>query len=140
MTIYLDSAWDQLAGPLREWIHRPSDGKGPLLEAYQGLSAREKAALAGEVRATMLATHGALVVTAYRKHRGEHRALGMTSLSTNPKFIDYLDASKYETYLVPAEAIMLHWATPGSPLGGRSYRHEQEIILLPNADEIFDRV
>lgn len=139
MSVYLESAWDQISGPLRDWIHRPSGGKQPLLEAYQGLSAREKVALAAEVRQTMLEAHGVPFVTAYRRHKGEQRPLGMTSLTTNPRAVEYLDASKYDVYLVPAEAVMLHWATPGSPLGSRSFRHEQEIILLPNADEIIQR-
>ncbi len=136
MSRYLDSAWDELTGPLREWIHRPSQGKVALLEAYNGLSAREKEALAADVAIAVRTTHGSHYVTAWRAHRNEHRPLGMTSLTTNPAAVAYLDQSKYDTYVIPARAIMLHWAQDGSPLGAKAFRHEQEIILLPNADEL----
>lgn len=130
----LELAWDKLWEPLQDWIHRPSAGKRALLDAYESLTAAEKEALARDVLRAMRAAHGAEDVVAWRRWKGQPKKLGLASLTTNRREVSYLDPSQYEEFVVPASVIMLHWAQEGSPLGGRSFAHEQEIILLPDAE------
>lgn len=73
--------------------------------------------------------HGATTVTAFRvRPRGSSVGLSLSTLAP-----DYLEPGRYETYRISASDVMLHWAQPALPLGGRAFGHEQEIILKPFA-------
>ena len=59
----LDAALDALTPPLRNWIHRPSEGKKELAAAYEDLSSSEKKALAQDVRRAIGATKNVVGAT-----------------------------------------------------------------------------
>lgn len=139
--ILLDHAWEALWEPLMSWVHYPvSTGKEPLLAAYRGLTKGERAALDRDVAEAFEAVHGSPGVYAYRRHEPGHppQSLDGISLSTDPKWC--MMPTACSTFWVPAEAVMLHWAQPDSPLGGRAFGHEQEIILKPGVSHLVQRI
>jgi hypothetical protein len=137
----MDRVWEALWEPLISWVHYPlATGKAPLLAAYRGLTRGEKDALDRDVAEAFEAAHGELAVQAHRRHEpGQPPGiLDGLSLSTDPKWC--LLPTACSTFWVPAEAVMLHWAQPDSPLGQRAFGHEKEIILKPGVGHLVQRV
>jgi hypothetical protein len=124
----LDRAVGKLWAPLTDWIHAPSRGKGELLATYNALSDREKAALDGDVAAAFQRVYGSTSVLAYRYR---DQASGGASLSdVKPS---YLAPSQYSVYRVHASDVLAFWGQKELPLSHKSFGHEHEIILKPNA-------
>jgi len=130
----LNSALDELSGPLRIWIHHPSEGKGHLREAYEQLSPQEKHALKRDVKEAVLRVHGRDPFLAYRRLKeGDQETLsGLTSLTTDISQVQYLNPKFFRTYKVFSSDVLIHWAQD-TPLGKGAFRHERELILKPNA-------
>lgn len=128
----LGHAIDELYPLVMEWLHRPVS-KNELLDAWRSLPADSKKALDEDVRAAVLRAHGSEEFVAWRYKGLTAGKLGGSSLTTNePR---YLDPSKYQAYLVRADEVLLHWAQPEFPLGGRAFGHEKELILKPDVTE-----
>lgn len=129
--IYLRRAWEEIAGPLRTWIHRPSDpdGKPALIAAYNGMPKEEKDSLQYDVDQAIEREHGALRFQAYRmiKDTDQGHTTGGMSLSTK-KFPVY-GSIRVATYDVDSDDVMVHWGQEGPLRGG--FRHEKELILKP---------
>ena len=124
-----EAALDKLHGPLVEWIHRPSSGKQALLDAYASLTERQRAALAADVERAFVVAHGRDRVTAYRYR--STGGWGGASLSTVEP--TWLRRGSYQAVEVTASDVMVHWAQPDLPLGGKAFGHERELILKPDA-------
>lgn len=84
--LFLKQAWRKLSGPLRTWIHRPTDpsGKRALLAAYEQLGDEAKAAFQVDVNQALQRAHGGGKFTAYRmlKSTDSKHSTGGMSLST----------------------------------------------------------
>lgn len=124
-TADLDNALDEIAAPLRMWIHRPSEGKAELADVYASLSHAEKVALAADV-----ARVSDPVFIGYRRSKdGRDRLRGLDSVSTDaPKYMD-----KFHSYRITADQVLVHWRQD-TPLGKGGFAHEHEVILKPGVD------
>jgi len=137
----LEDAWGKMYEPLMQWVHQPSQGKKALLDAYNSLLPKEKAAWRVDVEKAVSSAHGSTIIRGYRRHKpGETGGLGLKSMHTDEKAVSYLGRDMYSVYEVPMKAILAHWAQEDSPLGKRSFKHEKEIVLMPNADSMVHRI
>ncbi len=120
----LDDALDELAAPIRLWIHRPdSEGKRDIAEVYESLSPSAKAALAADVRRVSPAPF-----SAYRRIKGGSETLkGLDSVTTDKSRVEHAD---YREYLIDPDDVLVHWQQD-TPLGKGNFAHEQEVILKP---------
>jgi hypothetical protein len=124
----LQRAVNKLWAPLVNWIHSPSRGKSEVLSAYSQLSAREKAALDSDVAAAFQRVYRSDSIIAYRYRDSK---IGGASLSdVEPR---YLASNQYAAYRVHASDVLAFWGQKELPLGNKSFAHEHEIILKPNA-------
>jgi hypothetical protein len=133
----LDAALDALTPPLRNWIHRPSEGKKELAAAYEDLSPSEKTALAQDVRRAIGATengateNGATKFVAYRRLKDDHGVLkGLDSVTTNIESVRLLNPKLWRKYKIQISDVLVHWGQD-TPLGKSGFKHEQEVILKP---------
>jgi len=133
-SIWLDRALEKLWPPVQLWVHYPdSEGKrakAELLDAYDSLGPREKAAYDADVREAFLRAHGSDRVIAYRRRKARSEPMAGLSLSTLEP------GARSDTYSVSLNDVLVHWAQSEMPLSSRAYGHEKEIILRRDAEPV----
>jgi hypothetical protein len=128
----LQRAMDKLWNPIINWIHAPNtNGKQAIFDAYDSLTDLQKTLVNADVLAAFEKAHGTTKVVAFR-YKNIPRHIGGMSLTTEEP--TYLSKDKYVAFLVHANDVLAHWAQELSPLGGRAFGHEKELILKPTAN------
>jgi len=129
--LQLSLALDVLHQPLAFWIHyNDPAAKRDLLERYEALPARQRAALEHAVEQVFRGP----TLTAYRRTKPGDQGVGGMSLSTDRP--TYMTA--FETFELRPEDVLIHWAVTypngdTTALGGKGFGHEHEVILRPDA-------
>jgi hypothetical protein len=130
--LQLSLALDALHEPLAFWVHyNDPQAKRELLERYEALPARQRAALEQAVERVFPGP----TLTAYRRTKpGDPPGKGGMSVSTDrPTYM-----AAFETFELRPEDVLLHWAVTypngdTTALGSKGFGHEHEIILRPSA-------
>jgi hypothetical protein len=129
--IALDNAKAKLWEPLMDWIHRPSVGKAHLITTYQNLSAHEKSLLDDDVLRVFRHEYGTDTAIVYRyRIYNDHCMGGMSVSDFEPK---YLVDTTYKKFRIHASDVLAHYGQEDLPLGTKSFKHEKEIVLKPDA-------
>ncbi|MFA5053089.1 MAG: hypothetical protein WC565_03460 [Parcubacteria group bacterium] len=133
-SLWLDRALDKLWPPVQLWVHYPdSEGKrakAELLDAYDSLGPREKAAYDADVRQAFLRAHDSDHVIAYRRVKSQFEPVAGLSMSTLEP------GARSDAYSVSVDDVLVHWAQAEMPLSSRAYGHEKEIILRRDAEPV----
>jgi GNAT superfamily N-acetyltransferase len=129
--LQISLALDALHEPLAFWIHyNDPAAKRDLLERYEALPARQRAALEQAVEQVFPGP----TLTAYRRTKPGDQGVGGMSLSTDrPAYM-----TTFETFELRPEDVLIHWAVTypngdTTALGGKGFGHEHEVILRPGA-------
>jgi hypothetical protein len=130
MSIWLDVAWDDMAAPIRTWIHRPSEGKEAIFDAWRELEPKARQAWEADVRSAVQRAHGASTFVGYRRIKGSEHLGGM-SVTTEKSNAKAAPGHEVAAYRISADDVLVHWGQ-GGPLSG-GFAHEKEVILKPNA-------
>lgn len=126
-TWFLRAAHEDLNPHVSAWVFgNDRHAKTALIATYKGLDARKRAALEAEVR-----TYVPAPVTVYRSVRPGQALDDMGGRSVS-------DLRKGRTgnvhaWEITADDVMLHYKQPESWLASKTYAHEHEIILRPDA-------
>jgi len=124
--VWLGEAIDAMYPAAMDWVHHPSrSSKNALLEAYEGLSPKAKAAYDADVERAFRAEHGASATVYRYKPRGD-----MGGASVSPRKPN-LDPALFKAYEIGAKDALVHYGQDEMPLGGKAFGHEREIILRP---------
>jgi hypothetical protein len=122
--------WDQAVEELRHdvawWVYRGAH-KASIFHTYEALTPAQKAGL----RFANLAVLGEQPITLYRLMKGTQRqGLGGASFTDVPDL--FPNAVAFE---VRPQDVLVFYGTPGfdGSFGGKTYGHEREYILLPQA-------
>jgi len=107
--------------------------KESLIDAYNGLSDRQKTVIATDVRETFRRVYNADKTTIFRSFRGHEVDMGGLSVTDERSTRVGTDVRAFE---VSHSDVMLHYAQDESPLESRAFGHEREIILRPDANPI----
>ncbi len=119
----LEEALDELAAPIRLWVHRPdSEGKQDIADVYGSLSEKARDALAADVLRVC-----PVPFTAYRRIKGSETLKGLDSVTTDKSRVDH---AEYREYLIHPKDVLVHWKQD-TPLGKGNFAHEKEVILKP---------
>lgn len=131
--LQLSLALDALHEPLAFWVHyNDPQAKRELLERYEALPARQRAALEQAVERSFQGP----TLTAYRRTKPGDRPQERGGMSVSTDRPAYMTA--FETFELRPEDVLLHWAVTypsgeATALGGRAFGHEHEVILRPGA-------
>lgn len=127
---WLQVALEEMYPAVMEWVHLPNSGKRQVLEAYDGLTGKARAAYDADVHSAFQRAHGGSVIGYRYKDRPRH--MGGISLTTSEP--SYLSRDLYTAYEVKAADVLAHWAQEEMPLGGKAFGHEKELILKKDAN------
>lgn len=122
----LADAHEELNPYVSDWVFSGrGDAKTALIDAYNGLSNQQKSALAEEIRSVMPPT-----LTVYRSVRPTRSSMGGVSVTDD---VDTRSGDQIHAWEITPDDVILHHKQKDSWLGNKTYAHEREIILKPNA-------
>jgi hypothetical protein len=130
--MHLGLAREKMHAPVMEWIHRPGEGKAALFAAHESLLPRERAQWDADIQHAFREAHGGHDSAVMYRMKDNPSHMGGMSLTTERP--THLRPDQYHAFEVRPEHVLAHWNQNESPLGGKAFGHEREVILKPNAE------
>ncbi len=129
---WLGEALDSLEPLLSDWVFSGNkQAKLDLLDAYDALSPKAKAAWDADVAAAFRRAHGGDTATMYRRMKNASVARGMGGVSLTTVFPK--QGAEVHSFEVHVDDVLAHHAQEETPLASKAYGHEKEVILKRTA-------